>query len=107
MYLKDYIYINYKQKFGEDIPITLKHLLDSYYVKEIPIDDFMKEFSLDSSDFNQVLTFILDENNSYELAKFCYRYYENNQYEFNNDRIRSARDDYKYDDSDKYTKKFR
>ena len=105
--LKDYINKNYKDKYKKEIPTALRHLLNSYYAEDVLCDDFVRFFSLDGADFDQLLAFIMNENNAYEIAKFGARYYENNQNRYGHDRKETASDDYGYGEPDKFTKRFR
>ena len=107
MNLKDYIYQNYQKEYKKELPITLKHLLDSYYAEYVPLEEFKKQFLHDNANYEEILSFIMDENNAYEIAKYGSRYYENNQYKISYDRKKSASDDYSYNEADNFTKRFR
>ena len=107
MNLKSYIYNNYKEEFGKEVPLALKFLLDSYYASDVKVDDFIKHFALEGTDFKVILAFIMDDGNAYELAKYGARCHESNQYNDKNERKKTASDDYGYGEADKFTKRFR
>lgn len=107
MNLKDYIIKNYKKEYQKDIPVSLKYLLKSYYASDVLAENFFNHFFLNNASFEEILSFILNENNAYEIGKYCSRISENNQNYYKNDRKKTSSDDYGYDEPDLFTKRFK
>lgn len=72
MNLKKYIFDNYQVEYNNKPPKYLSLLLASFYASSIELEKFKEEFSLQDESFLGILSFILDEKNSYKISKYGY-----------------------------------
>lgn len=97
--LKNYIYQNFKEQIGTPPPKTLEHVLFNINAGYIALDDFKKHFKLEDSKYKDILNFLLDPENSYEIGKYGQAAYEKNTHKsYYGDRKYTCTDDYDYDD---------
>ena len=110
MNLRTYIYHNYKIEYNKELPKSLSLLLESFCAKDINLDSFIKEFSLEEKSFSEILNFIIDDSNAYVLAKYGYRNYETKKNPLTLKRKPSkysTYDNYSYGEPGKFTKRFK
>lgn len=97
--LKDYILKNYKLEFNEKAPKTLTMVLNNIFASEIELNKFIEYFSLNDCDFLEILSFILDEKNAYNIVKYGYHCYEvNHNYKLPSSETEFT--DYDFDNND-------
>ena len=107
MNLKEYVEFNYHHEFGIEIPKSLSFLLENIFASKINLDEFRYHFSLENAEFLEILSFITDENNSYNLGRYGYNCYVISREDNKNRRKRTAFDSYEYNDSHNFTKRFK
>ena len=58
MNLRKYILDNYQKEISDELPLSLKFLLDSFNANHINLENFKKQFSLNEASYLQILKFI-------------------------------------------------
>ena len=109
MTLKKYIEDNYQKEYGEKIPKYLDLILISFSANHIDLEKFQEEFSMEEESFLGILSFITDDKNAYEIAKYGYRCYEAKKTTYQSVKKPnklSALEDYSYGEPIRFTKRF-